>query len=118
MRLRRSVRDRQHREQPLDEAEVILFLKRPDTSSHGFTLGLCDSLHGKELFGSETRFRASQKREPRSAETLLLARDECEDRFRDQLGRIPGGDVTRTRQVSHLRERHSVDQRLPVAVAR
>jgi hypothetical protein len=44
MWLRRSVRDRQHREQPLDEAEVILFLKRPNTSSHGFTLGLCDSL--------------------------------------------------------------------------
>src|SRR5215207_2118133 len=29
------------------------FLKRPDTSSHGFTLGLCDSLHAKRRLSSK-----------------------------------------------------------------
>ena len=27
---------------------VIPFLEEPDTSSHGFTLGLCNSLHAKQ----------------------------------------------------------------------
>jgi len=27
---------------------VVPFLKRPDTSSHGVTLGLCDSLRAEE----------------------------------------------------------------------
>jgi hypothetical protein len=34
-------------QQAPDETGIIPFLKRPDTSSHGFTLGLCDSLARK-----------------------------------------------------------------------
>jgi hypothetical protein len=40
------------REQAPNEAEVIPFLKRPETSSHGSTLGLCNRLHGMRRYST------------------------------------------------------------------
>src|SRR5215207_5953462 len=90
MRLLRPARDRPAREQVPNEAELVPFLKRPDTSSHGSTLGLCDSLHAKE-------------HSPRRSPSLLLRakpstkQRQCSSSRRGGATRLAGGLPPRLR---------------------